>query len=87
MKKALKSDLMQDNKNKKYSKIVHLLLEDKTTVEIAKITGYSIGTIRNIYSELKNQYSVNTRAGIAAAYIKDKIRIVKKNLEDLLSTL
>ncbi len=73
--------------SKKHSKIVHLMLEDKSTVEIAKITGYSIGTIRNIYSELKNQYNVNTKTGIAAAYMKDKIKIVKKNLEDLLSTL
>ncbi len=73
--------------SKKHSEIVHLMLEDKSTVEIAKITGYSIGTIRNIYSELKNQYNVNTKTGIAAAYMKDKIKIVKKNLEDLLSTL
>ena len=59
----------------------------KNSKKHSKITGYSIGTIRNIYSELKNQYNVNTKTGIAAAYMKDKIKIVKKNLEDLLSTL
>ncbi len=75
------------NKNEKYSKIIHLMLEDKTTVEIAKITGYSIGTIRNIYFELKDKYNVNTKTGIAAAYIKNKVKNVKKSLDDLLSVL
>ncbi len=76
---------MQSNKNKKYAKIIHLMLEDKTTVEIAKLTGYSMGTIRNIYSELKNLYNVNTKTGIAVAYIKDKAKNVKKSLDELLS--
>lgn len=75
------------NKNKKYSKIIRLMIEDKSTVEIAKITGYSIGTIRNIYSELKNLYNVNTKTGIAAAYIKDKAKNAKKSLDELLSAL
>ena len=54
-------------------KIIQLMLQEVPTEEIAKQLNYSIGTIRNIFEELRDEYGVNSKMGIATAYLRHEI--------------
>ena len=41
-------------------KIISLMLQNIPTDEIASILGYSVGTLRKVYEELREEYGVNT---------------------------
>jgi len=66
--------------------IIKLLLKDVSTEEIAKITNYSIGTIRSVIADLREEYGVNSKTGVATAYFNEellKIKILIDKLTDL----
>ena len=57
---------------KKESKdeIVKLMLQEVPTEEIARRLNYSVSTIRKVFEELRDEYGVNSKMGIAVAYKK-----------------
>lgn len=74
-------------KSEKYDKIIELVLQDVPTTEIAKITGYSIGYIHNIFEELRGEYGVNSKVGIATSYIAERINEATETLNNLCSLM
>ena len=54
-------------------KIIQLMLQEVPTEEIAKKLNYSIGTVRNIFEDLRDEYGVNSKIGIATAYLRHEI--------------
>lgn len=72
-------------KNKKKFTIVNLILKGYTTEEISKETGYSIGHIRNIYTELRKSYNANSKTGIAIAFLAEKLNSVSEDLKEIIS--
>lgn len=60
-------------KSEQYNRVIQLMLQDISTEEIAKITQYSIHNIRKIYNELREEYGVNSKSGIAIAYLREQI--------------
>lgn len=69
------------------TKIIELILKGKTTAEIARIMGYSIGTIRNFYTELREDYDVDSKTGIALCYVTDRMADIRNELDELISIL
>lgn len=78
---------MATKKSEKYDKIIKLMLQEVPTHEIAKITGYSIYYIRDIYKTLREEYGVSTTSGIAVAYISEKINKVAQGLNELMEII
>lgn len=76
---------MKNNKNNKKFTVVKLILKGYTTEEIAKTTGYSIGHIRNVYTELRKSYNANSKTGVAIAFLAEKLKAVSKELEEITS--
>ena len=74
-------------KSEKYDKIIELVLQDIPTHEIAKRTGYSIGYIHNIFEELRGEYGVNSKVGIATSYIAERIVEATETLTKLCSLM
>lgn len=60
---------------KKESKdeIVKLMLQEVPTEEIAQRLNFSVATVRKVFEELRIEYGVNSKMGIAVAYLRDKI--------------
>ena len=75
------------NKMKKYSTVVKLILKGYTTEQIAKETGYSTGTIRNIYTELREECEVSSKTEIALAFVGDRLSDILKEMNELASLL
>lgn len=74
-------------KEEKYEKIIELILQDVPTSEITKITGYSIGYIHNIFEELRGEFGVNSKVGIATSYIAKRIQETTESLNKLYSLM
>lgn len=53
--------------------IIKLMLQDVPTDEIALKTNYSISTIRATFEELRDEFGVNSKVGIARAYLHRKL--------------
>lgn len=71
-------------REQKLLKIVKLMIREVPTDKIAKQTGYSIHYIRDIYNELRERYGANTKAGIATAFLMEKIKETRDQLSSLL---
>ena len=69
--------------SKKYTTVVQLILKGYSTQDIAKKLNYSIGTVRNVYKDLREKYEVDSKTGIALAYVKNKIKNVSKAFKEL----
>lgn len=67
--------------------IVKLMLQDIPTDEIAKRMNYSVGTIRKVFEELREEYGVNSKPGIAAAYLRDELVGLQEHVEEVLNIL
>nr|DAT94665.1 MAG TPA: Transcriptional regulatory protein RcsB factor, DNA BINDING PROTEIN.6A [Caudoviricetes sp.] len=74
-------------KSEKYDKIIELVLQDVPTSEIARITGYTIGYIHRIFEELRGEYGVNSKVGIATSYIAERINKTTDELNKLCSLM
>lgn len=75
--------VQKDKKNK----IMDLILQGKTTAEISHIMGYSIGTIRNLYTELREEYDVNSKTEIALCHVGERLHDIRDELDKLISVL
>lgn len=73
--------------NDKKNKIMELILQGYSTAEIAHKMGYSIGTIRNLYTELREEYDVNSKTEIALCYVGEYLHGVRDELDKLISVL
>ena len=71
-------------REQKLLKIVKLMIQEVPTDRIARQTGYSIHYIRDIYNELREKYGANTKAGIATAFLMEKIRKTRDELSALI---
>ena len=67
--------------------IVRLMLQDVPTEEIAAITNYSISTIRTTFEELRNEFGVNSKVGIARAYLQKELSELNKHIQNILKLL
>ncbi len=65
-------------------KIVKLMLQDIPTEEIAKLTNYGVGTIRKVFDELREEYNVKSKTGLAAAYLRAELKKLKKQIDNIL---
>ena len=45
---------------------------------------YSVATIRRVVAELREQYGVNTKTGLATAYLRQEFFKVQKQIEYLI---
>lgn len=68
-------------------KIVRLMLKDVSTDEIAEITNYSIATIRTTFEELRDEFGVNSKVGIARAYLQRELFELNKHIQNILKLL
>ena len=68
-------------------KIVRLMLQDVPTEEIAAITNYSISTIRTTFEELRDEFGVNSKVGIARAYLQRELLELNKHIQNILKLL
>lgn len=79
--------LKKNKKSEKYDKIIELVIQDIPTKEIAQKTGYSVGYIHNIFEELRGEYGVNTKMGIASSYLAERISEALDLLNNLYSLM
>lgn len=63
----------QVNKHAK-EQILKMMLQEVPTEEIAKQLHFAVGTVRNVFEELRQEYGVNSKVGIAKAYLFEQIQ-------------
>lgn len=64
-------------------KIIGLLLQDVPTDLIASELGYSIGTVRNVFEELREKYGVNTTKEIKNIYLSKELNKLSNHIEEI----
>lgn len=74
-------------KDDKKMQIIKLILKGYSTAQIASKMGYSIGRIRNFYTELREEYDVNSKTEIALCYVAERVQDIKGEFDDLISIL
>ena len=72
-------------KQETLEKIIKLILKDASTEEIAKKTNCAIGTVRRAIEELRCQYNVKSKTGVATAYVEQELIRIRKEIDNLLS--
>lgn len=73
--------------SKKHALVVEYILQGLSTEQIAKKMGYSIGWIRNIYTELREHYNVNDKMGIVLSFINEELKNAKKSVDKITSII
>ena len=64
-------------------KIISLMLQNIPTDEIASILGYSVGTVRKVYEELREEYGVNTTKEIVNIYVDKELAKLNIHIENV----
>lgn len=72
----------QVNKKAK-EQILKMMLQEVSTEEIARKLHFAVGTIRNVFEELRQEYGVNSKVGIAKAYLFDQIKDVTEKMQTI----
>lgn len=67
--------------------IVKLMLQDTPTEQIATRMGYSVGTVRKVFEELREEYGVNSKSGIATAYLQNELIKLNNHIKNILNLL
>lgn len=62
--------------------IVKMMLDETPTEEIANKLHLSVSTVRKVFEELREEYGVNSKTGIAVAYLRD---IINEHLTPLMN--
>ena len=60
-----------------------MMLQEVPTEEIARKLHFAVGTIRNVFEELRQEYGVNSKVGIAKAYLFDQIKDVTEKMQTI----
>jgi len=68
-------------------KIMNLLIQRVSTEEIAKKLHYSVGTVRKVYEELREEYGVSTTKEIADIYLDSTLLKELSKLNNCLSSV
>jgi len=71
-------------KKETLTKIMKHILKDTPTEVIAKKTNCTIGTVRNVIEELRNEYGVKSKTGVATAYLCKELVKIRKEIDNLL---
>lgn len=74
-------------KDDKKIQIIKLILQGYSTAQIARKMGYSIGTIRNFYTELREESGVNSKTEIVLRYVAKRVLEIRGECDDLISIL
>lgn len=74
-------------KQETLKKIIKLILKDTPTEIIAKKTNCSIGTVRRVVEELRNNYKVKSKTGIATTWLSNELIKIKAEIEALLDLI
>lgn len=72
----------QVNKHAK-EQILKMMLQEVPTEEIARKLHLAVGTVRNVFEELRQEYGVNSKVGIAKAYLFDQIKDVTEKMQTI----
>lgn len=72
----------QVNKKAK-EEILKMMLQEVPTEEIARKLHFAVGTIRNVFEELRQEYGVNSKVGIAKAYLFAQIKDVTDKMQNI----
>lgn len=72
----------QVNKHAK-EQILKMMLQEVPTEEIARKLHFAVGTVRNVFEELRQEYGVNSKVGIAKAYLFDQIKDVTEKMQTI----
>ncbi len=67
--------------------IVRLMLQETPTEEIANIMGYSVGTVRKVFEELREEYGVSSKTGIAMAYLQEELLKFNNHFKNILNLI
>lgn len=68
-------------------RIVKLMLQDVPTDEIASIVNCSISTVRMTFEELRDELGVNSKVGIARAYLQRELLDLNSHIQNILKLL
>lgn len=74
---------------KKESKedVIKLMLQGCSSEEIAQQLNYSVETIRKVFTELREEYEVNSKTGLAVAYLRQEFQARIEALNHLLKIM
>lgn len=72
----------QVNKKAK-EQILKMMLQEVPTEEIAKKLHFAVGTVRNVFEELRQEYGANSKIGIAKAYLFEQIQDVTEKMQSI----
>lgn len=64
-------------------KIISLMLQNIPTDRIASELGYSIGTVRKVFEELREEFGVNTTKEIVNIYIDIELAKLNSHIENV----
>jgi len=67
--------------------IIKLMMQEFSTEEIAEKTNYSIGTIRQVFEELRGEYGVKSKMGIATTFMVQELLRVKSQINKILNII
>lgn len=67
--------------------IIKLMMQEYSTEEIAEKTNYSIGTIRQVFEELRGEYMVKSKMGIATAFMAQELIRIKSQINKILNVI
>lgn len=70
------------SKNAK-DRIISLMLQNIPTDEIASELGYSVGTVRKVFEELREEYGVSTTKEIVNIYILEELAKLNAHIENI----
>lgn len=68
-------------------KIISLYLQNFPTDKIALELGYSVGTVRKVFEELREEYGVNTTREIVNIYISQELAKLNTHITNILNIL
>ena len=67
--------------------IIKLMMQEFSTEESAEKTNYSVGTIRQVFEELRGEYMVKSKMGIATAFMVQELIRVKSQINKILNII
>lgn len=71
-------------KKETLTKIIKYIIKDTPTEVIARKTNCALGTVRNVVEELRNEYGVKSKTGVATAYLHKELIKIRKEIDKLL---
>ena len=64
-------------------KVIGLMLQNIPTDKIAAELGYSVGTVRKVYEELREEYGVSTTKEIVSIYLDKELAKLNNHISNV----